>query len=284
MKNEESWPSARREASFLAILHSAFFLLHSPLPPALSLEQGAALAYPGAVQKSIFARWRANFWAGLVIVLPAVISLAVLRWLFGTVANITDTLLIFVPAEFTHHDHGNGPMYWYWSLAALLLAGGLISIVGLLARYYFGQKVIEWADTTLMSIPLLNKIYSATKQVNDAFSATNKTAFRTVVLVEFPHAGAYSIGFITSEGQEEVRIKTGKKLVCVFVPATPNPTSGFLLMVPEEKVIKLDMSVPEAIKYVISLGAISPDNIPVPSLNGKGSLSEAPAPAGVPPQ
>ena len=242
------------------------------------------LEYPEAVQKSIFARWRANFWAGLVIVLPAVISLAVLRWLFGTVANITDTLLIFVPAEITHHDHGNGPMYWYWSLAALLLAGGLISIVGLLARYYFGQKVIEWADTTLMSIPLLNKIYSATKQVNDAFSATNKTAFRTVVLVEFPHAGAYSIGFITSEGQEEVRIKTGQKVVCVFVPATPNPTSGFLLMVPEEKVIKLDMSVPEAIKYVISLGAISPDNIPVPSLNGKGSLSEAPAPAGVPPQ
>ena len=156
-------------------------------------------------------------------------------------------------------------MYWYWSLVALLLAVFLIGTVGLLARNYFGQKIIEWVDSALMRIPLLNKIYSATKQVNDAFSATNKTAFRTVVLVEFPHAGVYSIGFITSDQQEEVQAKTGQKVVCVFVPATPNPTSGFLLMVPEEKVIKLDMSVPDAIKYVISLGAILPDYAPCPS-------------------
>jgi uncharacterized membrane protein len=263
------------------ILHSGFFLLHSPLPPALSLERSAALAYSDAVQKSIFARWQANFWAGLVIVLPAVISLAVLRWLFGTVANITDTLLVFVPAEFTHHDHGNGPMYWYWSLVALLFAAFLIGTVGLLARNYFGQKIIEWVDSGLMRIPLLNKIYSATKQVNDAFSATNKTAFRTVVLVEFPHAGAYSIGFITSDQQEEVLAKTGQKVVCVFVPATPNPTSGFLLMVPEVKVIKLDMSVPDAIKYVISLGAILPGYVPVSSPEAKVSPGEVPYPAGV---
>ena len=120
-------------------------------------------------------------------------------------------------------------------------------------------------DSALLRIPLLNKIYSATKQVNDAFSSTNKTAFRTVVLVEFPHAGVYSIGFITSDQQGEVQAKTGQKVVCVFVPATPNPTSGFLLMVPEDKVIKLDMSVPDAIKYVISLGAILPGIPPLPA-------------------
>ncbi len=113
-----------------------------------------------------------------------------------------------------------------------------------------------------MRIPLLNKIYSATKQVNDAFSTANKSAFRTVVLVEFPHPGIYSIGFITSDQQEEVQAKTGLKVVCVFVPATPNPTSGFLLMVPEAKVIKLAMSVPNAIKYSISLGAILPEYTP----------------------
>ena len=141
------------------------------------------------MKKSIFARWQANFWAGLAIVLPAVISLAVLQWLFGTVANITDTLLIFLPTQLTHHDNGNGPMYWYWSLVALVLAIFLIGTVGLLARNYFGRKIIEWVDSALLRIPLLNKIYGATKQVNDAFSSTNKTAFRTVVLVEFPHAG-----------------------------------------------------------------------------------------------
>ena len=281
MKNAENRPGRDVGLPARDILHSTFFLLHSPLPSALYLEQNGTFAYSGVVQKSIFARWQANFWAGLVIVLPAVISIAVLRWLFGTVANITDTLLIFVPERFIHHDHGNGPMYWYWSLVALALAVFLIGTVGLLARNYFGKRIIEWVDSALMCIPLLNKIYSATKQVNDAFSATNKTAFRTVVLVEFPHAGVHSIGFITSEQQEEVRLKTGRKVVCVFVPATPNPTSGFLLMVPEEKVIKLDMSVPDAIKYVISLGAILPDYAPVSSPEAKGSLGEVPYPAGV---
>ncbi len=281
MKNAENRPGRNGGLPTRDILHSTFFLLHSPLPSALYLEQKGAFAYSDGVQKSIFARWQANFWAGLVIVLPAVISIAVLRWLFGTVANITDTLLIFVPERFIHHDQGNGPMYWYWSLVALALAVFLIGTVGLLARNYFGKKIIEWVDSALLRIPLLNKIYSATKQVNDAFSATNKTAFRTVVLVEFPHAGVHSIGFITSEQQEEVRLKTGRKVVCVFVPATPNPTSGFLLMVPEEKVIKLDMSVPDAIKYVISLGAILPDYVPVSSPEAKSSLGEVPYPAGV---
>jgi uncharacterized membrane protein len=231
------------------------------------------------VKKSIFARWQANFWAGLAIVLPAVISLAVLQWLFGTVANITDTLLIFLPTRLTHHDNGNGPMYWYWSLVALVLAIFLIGTVGLLARNYFGRKIIEWVDSALLRIPLLNKIYGATKQVNDAFSSTNKTAFRTVVLVEFPHPGMHSIGFITSDQQEAVQAKTGQKVVCVFVPATPNPTSGFLLMVPQEKVIKLDMSVPDAIKYVISLGAILPGYGPVPGVEAKALPKEVPSPA-----
>ncbi|HOX56552.1 MAG TPA: DUF502 domain-containing protein [Candidatus Paceibacterota bacterium] len=212
--------------------------------------------------KSLLARWQANFWAGLVIVLPAVISLAVLRWLFGTVANITDTLLIFLPATLTHQSGGYGPMYWYWSLVALLLAILLIGVVGLLARNYFGRKIIEWVDLALLRIPLLNKIYSATKQVNDAFSTSSKTAFRTVVLVEFPHPGTWTIGFVTSEQQQEVRAKTGQSVVCVFVPATPNPTSGFLLMVPEAKVIKLDISVAAAIKYIVSLGAILPESSP----------------------
>ena len=212
--------------------------------------------------KSLLARWQANFWAGLVIVLPAVVSIAVLRWLFGTVSVITDTLLFLLPAELTHHHEGSGPMHWYWSLMALVLAIILIATVGLLARNYFGRKIIEWVDLALMRVPLLNKIYSATKQVNDAFSASNKSAFRTVVLVEFPHAGMWSIGFVTSEQQEEGQAKTGRRVMCVFVPATPNPTSGFLMMVPVEKAIKLEMSVAEAIKYIVSLGAILPEFSP----------------------
>lgn len=211
------------------------------------------------MKQSIFTRWQANFWAGLAIVLPAVVSIAALMWLFGTVATITDTLLIFLPKRWTHQAEGAGPLFWYWSLTALALAVLLIGLVGLLARNYFGKRIIQWVDSALLRVPLLNKIYGATKQVNDAFSSSNKTAFRTVVLVEFPKEGVYSIGFITSEPEPEVQSKLSSKVVCVFVPATPNPTSGFLLMVPEEKVTKLEMSVADGIKYIISLGSILPE-------------------------
>ncbi len=214
------------------------------------------------MKHGLLGRFQANFWAGLAIVLPAIISFAVLSWLFGTIATVTDTLLIFVPRWLTHHDHGLGPMYWYWSLVALVLAIFLIAVVGRLARNYFGKQIIAWVDSTLLRVPLLNKIYSATKQVNEAFSSADKTAFRTVVLVEFPRPGAFSIGFITSEQLPELPATTKDKMVCVFVPATPNPTSGFLLLVPENKVTKLEMSVPDGIKYVISLGSIVPDSFP----------------------
>jgi uncharacterized membrane protein len=221
------------------------------------------------VKNSLFTRWQANFWAGLAIVLPAVISVAVLAWLFGTVANVTDTLLIFLPRGLTHRDQGNGTMYWYWSLVALILAVFLIGFVGLLARNYFGKRIIEWVDSALLRVPLLNKIYGATKQVNDAFSSSNKTAFRTVVLVEFPREGLYSVGFITSEQNDEMKSKTAENVVCVFIPTTPNPTSGFLVLVAEDKVTKLDMSVADGIKYIISLGAITPEYTPTPARTRK---------------
>jgi uncharacterized membrane protein len=227
------------------------------------------------VKNDLLARWQANFWAGLVIVLPAVISIAVLIWLFGTVTQITDTLLFFLPRSLTHHDQGLGPARWYWSLVALVLAVFLIGVVGLLARNYFGRKIIEWVDSALLKIPLLNKIYGATKQVNDAFSSTNKTAFRTVVLVEWPREGVYSIGFLTSENHEEASARVGEKVVCVFIPTTPNPTSGFMVLVAEDKVTKLEMSVADGIKYIISLGSIAPEFAPA----GTGVGAGAPPPS-----
>ena len=223
------------------------------------------------MNQSLLSRSRANFLAGLAIILPAVISVAVLIWLFGTVANITDTLLFFIPRSITHRDSGNGPFYWYWSAAAFALTVALICAVGLVARYYVGKRVIALIDSALLRIPLLNKIYSTIKQVNDAFSSGTKTAFRTVVLIEFPRQGLYSIGFITSEQQGQ-QLKTAKRMVCVFVPTTPNPTSGFLVLMPEDEVTKLDMSVADGIKYIISLGSISPE-LAVSAPDG-GSLAQ----------
>jgi uncharacterized membrane protein len=213
------------------------------------------------MRKSFFARWRSSFLTGLAVVFPALLTLAAVKWLLGTISSVTDLLLFFLPTKLTHeglvylHD-GKGPMFWYWSLVALLLAMVLISVVGVLARYYIGKKVIDWTDRVLMQVPLLNKFYGAIKQVNDAF-AGSKHSFKTVVLVQFPRAGMYSVGFITSEQNDEVQAKTKEKVVCVFVPTTPNPTSGFLILVPEDQVTKLEMSVTDAVKYIVSLGSIS---------------------------
>lgn len=216
---------------------------------------------------------QANFWAGLAIVLPGVISVAVLVWLFSTSANLTDWLLFFLPRRLTHSNNGEGAVYWYWSVVALAMAFVLVCLVGQLARNYFGKRLIKWFDETLLRVPLLNKIYNATKQVNEAFSAGNKTAFRTVVLVEFPRPGVYSMGFITSEQVEAVEAQTREKMVCVFVPTTPNPTGGFLLFVPEEKVSKLDMSAAEGIKYLVSLGSIHPERQTGAAANAKAAAA-----------
>jgi uncharacterized membrane protein len=221
------------------------------------------------VNKSFFARWRSSFFTGLAVALPAIISIAAVLWVFQTISNFTDLLLFFLPREITHRDHGSGTMYWYWSLVAVLLAMLLISGIGLLARYYIGKRIIQWMDNTMMHVPLLNKFYGAIKQVNESFATGKKSSFKTVVLVEFPREGIHSIGFVTSEQHDEVQKKTKGKTICVFVPTTPNPTGGFLLIVPEDKLIKLEMSVADGLKYVVSLGAISPEPWPAHKLKRK---------------
>lgn len=204
-------------------------------------------------QRSFLARIRDNFFAGLAVVLPAVVSVALLAWVFGNISNITDKLLFFLPPEKTHDR--NGVVIWYWSALALFIAVVLICIIGRLTRNYVGEKLIDLADRLMLRIPLLNKIYGTVKQVNDAF-ASNKSSFKGVALVPYPHQAALSIGFITSE---QTSPKTGEKLIGVFVPTTPNPTAGFLVFYPEADVTKIDMSVAEGIKLIISLGAIAPD-------------------------
>lgn len=217
------------------------------------------------MKKTLLARWRANFFTGLAVILPGAISIGAILWIFGTVARFTDTLLFFLPFNLTHSDKGAGPMFWYWSLAAFALAVFLICAVGLAARNYFGKKMIEWLDRALMHVPFLNKIYGATKQVNDALVTGNKNSFKTVVLIEFPHPGSYSMGFLTSE-DVGIHVNPGEKLVSVFVPTTPNPTAGFLVLVPNEKVTRLKMSVADGLKYIVSLGSIAP---PEPALVGR---------------
>jgi uncharacterized membrane protein len=206
---------------------------------------------------SFFVRWRANFFAGLAVVLPGAISVWLVYLIFTFISDKTDKLLFLLPRTWTHSRLPNGedgPLYWYWSLLALLLTVIFICLAGRYGRYYFGQKMIQISDHLMMKVPLLNKIYGTVKQVNESFH-NNKSSFKQVVLVTFPHARSRSLAFVTGEQKG----LGPEKLISVFIPTTPNPTSGFLLLVPESEIIKLDISVADGIKFIVSLGAISPD-------------------------
>ncbi|MBN2508348.1 MAG: DUF502 domain-containing protein [Verrucomicrobia bacterium] len=215
------------------------------------------------MRKNRIARWRRDFFAGLAVILPAAVSIAIVLLLFRTVSrNFTDTLLFFLPRTLTHAHEGSGPIHWYWSVVALLWAVLLVTLVGAMARHYVVKKIIAFFERVFLRVPLLNKIYLTIKQVNDAFSSSGKSSFKQVVLVQFPRVGHYSVGFLTGEQNEEVQARTQKKVVSVFVPTTPNPTSGYLVLVPEDEVVHLKMSVADGIRFIISLGSVAP---PYPS-------------------
>ena len=219
------------------------------------------------MKKSLFIRWRASFFTGLLIVLPGVITLAVVKWFFGTVSSVTDTLLFFLkycPLDKTDvYENGqSGPMFWYWSLLALVVGVAIVSVIGGMTRYYFGKQMIAWMDNLMLRVPVLNKIYGTIKQVDEAFTSGKKSSFKTVVLVEYPRDGIYSVGFITSDQEDEVSKHTKERCVCVFIPTTPIPTSGYLVLVPVAKIAKLDISVAEGFKYIISLGALAHESAP----------------------
>lgn len=211
------------------------------------------------MKQSFFGRWRRNFVTGLILILPAVITLALLKWVFGATTKLTDLLLLPIPKEWKFVNGLNGDIWWFWSLAALGIAAFLVALIGLLGRYYVGKKIIGAFDSLMLRVPLLNKIYSTIKQVNEAFSSDRRSSFQTVALVEFPREGVYSMGFITSDQNNEIQTRTKEKVVSVFVPTTPNPTSGYLVMVPEDKLTKLDMPVADGIRFIISLGSVAPD-------------------------
>lgn len=217
-----------------------------------------------------FTRWRTNFWTGLAIVLPAIASIAILWWLFGGVTNFTDKPLVTVlkwafpdPADgganlMIYKDNAETEVYWYWKVLGITVSVILVGLVGAFARIYIGKKIIATFHQTMLRIPMLNKIYGAVKQVNDAFTTNNKSSFKQVVMVEFPSKGLNSIGFITGENHPEVADRTGHSVISIFVPTTPNPTTGFLILVEESQLTRLQMPVSEGIKYIMSLGSVAP--------------------------
>jgi uncharacterized membrane protein len=213
---------------------------------------------------TLLGRTRRNFFTGLAVVLPVIISIGVALWLFNQAVAVSDILLFpfrFIPGieliDIWKDGKPGTDLYFEWKVVAILEAVVLTGLLGFLTRYYIGKKLVQLMDYVLLNVPLLGKIYGTVKQVNQAFTSEKKSSFQQVIMVEFPRKGLYSVGFLTAE---QVKTDEGESIISIFVPTTPNPTTGFLLVLPESKVVKLDMSVADGIKYIVSLGAVPPEN------------------------
>ncbi len=143
----------------------------------------------------------------------------------------------------------------------IILTTLFVFMSGFVITNFAGKRLVSWGEDLLERIPLVRSIYSALKQVTETVLTSDKNSFRQVVLVEYPRKGIWTIGFQTGDSPSEFNQLTEKKLLTIFVPTTPNPTSGYILMMPEEDVQKLDMDVEDALKMVMSLGVVTPKSI-----------------------
>jgi uncharacterized membrane protein len=192
-------------------------------------------------------RMRNYFLTGLIVLLPGVISIFVLWRLFTGLDRILGR---YVELWLGYKVPGVG-------LIALVL---IIIGIGAIASNIIGKRLIGVAEGLVTRIPIIRWIYRTTKQLFSTLLAERSTSFRKVVLINYPYKGMYSMAFQTSESAGIVDDVVGERLLTVFLPTTPNPTSGYFLLVPEEDVIPLDISVNEGLKYIISAGALSSSN------------------------
>ena len=194
---------------------------------------------------------RSYFVTGLLIWVPLVITL----WVLNLIVSTMDQSLQLLPAEmqpeliFGRRVPGVG----------VVLTVVVIFLTGLLTRNILGQGLLLVWEALLARIPIVRSIYSSVKQVSDTVLSPSGQAFRKALLVQYPRSGVWTIGFQTGTPADEVRAAVSVEMVSVYVPTTPNPTSGFFLMFPRHETIELDMSVDEALKYVVSMGVVAPD-------------------------
>ena len=191
-------------------------------------------------------RWlRRYLLAGLAVVLPTVVTAYVLWFLFTKLDGILGSYL----------REKTGLTFPGIGLAAIVV---ILLLAGIMASNLIGKRLIRFLQKGLESIPLFNRVYVAIRQISETLLSERSNVLRQVALIEYPRRGAYSICFVTSENRGEIASKLARRTVNVFVPTSPNPTSGFMLLVPEEEIIPLDMSVEEGMKMVISAGSYTP--------------------------
>lgn len=190
------------------------------------------------------------FITGLLIWVP----LAITVWVLSVITGIADQSLRLLPESVHPHTIIGIDIPG----AGLVLTLAIIFVTGLLAANFIGQRLVSWWEKLLARIPVVNSIYNSVKQVSDTLFSSSGNAFRKALLVEYPRQGVWTIAFLTGQPGGDVANHLPGDFVSVYVPTTPNPTSGFFLMLPRKDVIELDMHVDEALKYIISMGVVTP--------------------------
>jgi uncharacterized membrane protein len=187
---------------------------------------------------------RAQFMAGILVVVPVGASVLILVWLFNSIDNILQPVVIKIAG---HSIPGVG-------FGATVV---LIYLAGVIARNVIGKRLIRYGDSIMARVPVFRGLYIGIRQILESFTSPGKTGFMQVVLVEFPRQGMWAIGFVTNE----LMVKDGEKQLSVLIPTAPNPTTGFLQIVKEKDIIRTDISVEDAVKMVVSAGRMTPDEV-----------------------
>ncbi|MEC9265596.1 MAG: DUF502 domain-containing protein [Pseudomonadota bacterium] len=212
---------------------------------------------PTHPRSGLFAKLRAYFLAGILVTAPIAITIALAVWI---VTYIDDTIMPLIPARYnpdTYFQQYLGVDFGMPGLGVLVLIL-VITLIGAFTAGLVGRWVVRLGENILDRMPIIRSLYKLTKQIFQTVLQNQSNAFRQAVLVEYPRKGLWAVAFVTASTEGELKEKLKRDTVNVFLPTTPNPTSGFLLFVPREDLIVLEMPVEDAVKLVISAGIVHP--------------------------
>ncbi|QGZ43172.1 DUF502 domain-containing protein [Pseudoduganella flava] len=194
---------------------------------------------------------RKYFLTGLLILVP----LAITAWVLNIIISTLDQSLLFVPERWQPHTLIGFDIPGFGAILTIVI----VFVVGLLANNLIGNYIVRLWEKLLHRIPVVSSLYGSVKQVSDTLFSSSGNAFRKAVLIPYPHAQSYTIAFLTGVPGGDVKNHLVGDYVSVYVPTTPNPTSGFFLMMARENVVELDMTVDAALKYIVSMGVVAPE-------------------------
>lgn len=211
----------------------------------IPVKRAALRARTGALRA-----FRRYFMAGLLIWLPIIATVIVVRFIL----ELVDRTLVLLPAGWQPEALTGLSVPGFGAVFALVI----LLLTGLLVTNFVGRALVEFWEDLLHRIPFVRAIYGGVKSFSETLLSNSGASFKKVLLVQYPRAGVWSIGFQTASDLAEIDARTGAPQVCVFVPTTPNPTSGFIVMVPRSEVLELSMSVDAAMKMIVTLGVVTP--------------------------